>query len=131
MKKFLKKIIATNNSDLRVISAICSGSKVNQTKIKFLRENRVFLIPLIRIDKIGDKGLKELNSIVKFEFIYRSKSKNIDQRNKNNILELLAIDILKNKNNFEIIILFSNNSVIKLETEIIDVTLEDIIEKDA
>ena len=35
MKKFLKKIIATNNSDLRVISAICSGSKVNQTKIKF------------------------------------------------------------------------------------------------
>ena len=131
MKKFLKKIIATNNSDLRVISAICSGSKVNQTKIKFLRENRVFLIPLIRIDKIGDKGLKELNSIVKFEFIYRSKSKNIDQRNKNNILELLAIDILKNKNNFEIIILFSNNSVIKLETEIIDVTLEDLIEKDA
>ena len=106
MKKFLKKIIATNNSDLRVISAICSGSKVNQTKIKFLRENRVFLIPLIRIDKKGDKGLKEINSIVKFEFIYRSKSKNIDQRNKNNILELLAIDILKNKNNFEIIILF-------------------------
>ena len=131
MKKFLKKIIATNNSDLRVISAICSGSKVNQTKIKFLRENRVFLIPLIRIDKKGDKGLKEINSIVKFEFIYRSKSKNIDQRNKNNILELLEIDILKNKNNFEIIILFSNNSVIKLETEIIDVTLEDLIEKDA
>ena len=75
--------------------------------------------------------VKEINSIVKFEFIYRSKSKNIDQRNKNNILELLAIDILKNKNNFEIIILFSNNSVIKLETEIIDVTLEDLIEKDA
>ena len=56
MKKFLKKIIATNNSDLK---NSCSGSKVNQTKIKFLRENRVFLIPLIRIDKKGDKGKRD------------------------------------------------------------------------
>ena len=130
-KKFLKKIIAQSPEDLQIISACCSEAKVKTSEIKYLHLNKIFLLSLLRFDKENENHNSPINSIVKFEFIYRSKSKNIDQRNKNNILELLAIDILKNKNNFEIIILFSNNSVIKLETEIIDVTLEDLIEKDA
>ena len=78
-KKYLKKIIAQNQKDLQIISALCSGSKVIQSEIKFLRENRVFLIPLQRENKEKDNSKKKINSIVKFDYVYRSKSKNIDQ----------------------------------------------------
>ena len=127
-KKFLKKIIAENVEDLRMISAICSGSKILQSEIKFLRQNRVFLLPLQRraVEKQIEKNEERINSIIKFDYIYRSKSKNINQNLKNNILELLAIEIFKNNQNFEIVLLFSNNAAITLVAEVIDVTLEDI-----
>jgi len=127
-KKFLKKIIAENVEDLRMISAICSGSKILQSEIKFLRQNRVFLLPLQRkaVEKQIEKNKERINSIIKFDYIYRSKSKNINQNLKNNILELLAIEIFKNNQNFEIVLLFSNNAAITLVAEVIDVTLEDI-----
>jgi len=127
-KKFLKKIIAENVEDLRMISAICSGSKILQSEIKFLRQNRVFLLPLQRkaVEKQIENNKERINSIIKFDYIYRSKSKNINQNLKNNILELLAIEIFKNNQNFEIVLLFSNNAAITLVAEVIDVTLEDI-----
>ncbi len=127
-KKFFKKIIAENVEDLRMISAICSGSKILQSEIKFLRQNRVFLLPLQRkaVEKQIEKNKERINSIIKFDYIYRSKSKNINQNLKNNILELLAIEIFKNNQNFEIVLLFSNNAAITLVAEVIDVTLEDI-----
>ena len=128
-KKFLKKIIAENIDDLRIISALCSGSKILQSEIKFLRQNRMFFLPLQRISKENDNKVKDkINSIIKFDSIYRSKSKNINQRLKNNVLELLAIEIFKKDKNYEIILLFSNNAAITLISEVIEVTLEDITE---
>ena len=49
--KFLKKIIAQNQEDIRVISALCSEAKVKLTDIKFLKKNKIFLISLIRDNK--------------------------------------------------------------------------------
>ena len=63
---------------------------------------------LQRFNKEEEQYDKKINSICKFEFVDRVKSKNIDQINKNLIIELLAIDILKKDNNFEITLLFVN-----------------------
>ena len=68
---------------------------------------------------------EKINSVCKFEFVESVKSKNIDQNNKDLILELLAIDLIKNKDRFEINLIFNNNSLITLSTEIVEVTLED------
>ena len=122
----MKKIIAQNSDDLRTISAICSEALVNQAEIKYLKKNKVFLIPIERPHKENNKNKNVIKSIIKFDYIYRSKSKNINQNLKNNILELLAIEIFKNNQNFEIVLLFSNNAAITLVAEVIDVTLEDI-----
>ena len=130
-KRYLKKIIAQNQEDLQIISALCSGSKILQSEIKFLRENRVFLLPLQRDNKEQDKSVKKINSIIKFDHIYRSKSKNIDQKLKNNVLELLTIEIFKKDHNFEIILLFSKNAAINLIAEIIEVSLEDTTDLNA
>ena len=124
--KFLKKIIAQNQDDLRVISALCSESTIKQSEIKFLKENKIFLISLERKNKENKNSNEKINSILKFEFIEESKSKNIDQNDKENFLELLAIESYKKESNYEIILLFSNNAIINLFCEIIDCTLEDI-----
>ena len=125
-KKFLKKIIAQNQQDLRVISALCSEAKIKQTEIKFLKKNKVFLLLLERENKEKINSKDKINSILKFEFIETSKSKNIDQNSKNSILKLLAIESYKKEKNNEIVLLFSNNGIINLFCEIIECTLEDI-----
>ena len=124
-KKFLKKIIAQSPEDLQVISACCSEAKVNTSEIKYLPSNKIFLLSILRIDKENESNKNLINSIIKFEFIESSKSKNIDQNNSNLLLELLAIDIFKRDHNFEITLLFSKNRIITLTTEIVEVTLED------
>ena len=124
MNSFLKKVIAQSPDDLQIISAICAESKVKISDIKYLPSTKIFLLSVLRMDKETTNG-KPINSVVKFEFIESSKSKNIDQSNTDLTLELFAIDIFKKKENFEIVLLFSKNRIITLSTEVIDVTLED------
>jgi len=125
-EKFLKKIIAQNQEDLRVISALCSEAKIKQSEIKFLKENKIFLLSLERENKEKSNSKDKINSILKFEFIETSKSKNIDQNSEDNVLELLAVESYKKENNNEIVLLFSNNGIINLFCEIIECTLEDV-----
>ena len=124
MNNFLKKVIAQSPDDLQIISAICAESKVKISDIKYLPSTKIFLLSVLRIDKETDSN-KLINSVIKFEFIESSKSKNINQSNADLALELFAIDIFKKKENFEIVLLFSKNGIITLSTEVVDVTLED------
>ena len=123
-KKFFKKIIAQSPEDLQIISACCSEAKVKTSEIKFLPSNKIFLLSLLRFDKEDENSKKSIKSIIKFEFIQSSKSKNIDQ-NSPKLMELIAIDVFKKDHNFEITLLFSKNRFITLSSEVIEVTLED------
>ena len=123
-KKYLAKIIAKDPNGLQVISACCSDGEVKVDEVKFLKKNKLFLLSIKRLNKEKDKNQK-IKSICKFEFVDGVKSKNIDQNDKNIILELLAIDLFKVKENFEITLLFKNNAFITLFTEVLEITLED------
>ena len=123
--QYLKKIIAQSPKDLNVISACCSEGRVNIKDVKYLASNKIFLMSILRLSKEEENKNKLINSIIKFEFINSSKSKNIDQKDPNLSLELLTIDIFKKEQNFEIIMLFSKNRIITLSAEVIEVTLED------
>ena len=124
-KRFLKKIIAQTPKDLQVISAFCSEAMVKLDDIKYLPKNKLFLISLERLNKESKKKNKKINSIIKFEFIDSSKSININQNNTDLSLQLLAINLFKKESNYEITLLFSDNGIITLSAEIIEVTLED------
>ena len=123
-KKYFAKIIAKDPNGLQIISACCSDGKVKVDEIKFLKKNKLFLLLIERLNKEKDKNQK-IKSICKFEFVDSVKSKNIDQNDNNNILELLAINLLKKEENFEITLFFQDKAFITLSTEIIEVTLED------
>ena len=123
-KKYFAKIIAKDPNGLQVISACCSEGIVKIDEIKFLKKNKLFLLSIERLSKEKDESQK-VRSICKFEFVDEVKSKNIDQNDKNSILELLAINLFKVRENFEITLLFSNNAFITLYTEVLEITLED------
>ena len=124
-KKYLAQIIATDNQGLQMISAYSSGAKVKVSDIKYLGSNKVFLISIERTKLEEDQKDKIINSICRFDFVDKVKSKNIDQKDDKLILELIAIDYMKNKNNYEINLIFKNNAHIALTTEAIEVRLED------
>ena len=124
-KKYLAKIIAKDSQGLKLISACCFKAKVKIEELKYLKKNQIFLIFLQRFLREDEKNIKKINSVLRFDFIEMVKSKNIDQNNKDLTLELLAINLLKNKEKFEINIIFKNSSCITLSTEIIEVILED------
>ena len=124
-KKYLAKIIASDNEGLQMVSACSAGAKVKVSDIKYLAENKVFLLSIERTKVETDQEDKKINSICRFDFVYKVKSKNIDQKNEDLILELIAIDYLKNKDDYEINLIFNNNAHITLTTEAIEVRLED------
>ena len=124
-KKFFKKIIAQSPEDLQIISACCSEAKVKTSEIKFLPSNKIFLLSLLRFDKENENNKKSIHSIIKFEFIESTKSKNIDQNSPKLLMELIAIDVFKKELNFEISLLFSKNRFITLSSEVIEAVLED------
>ena len=124
-KKYLAQIIATDNEGLQMISACTAGAKVKVADIKYLASNKVFLLSLKRTKIETDQADKIINSICRFDFVDKVKSKNIDQKNEELVLDLIAIDYLKNKDDYEINLIFDNNAHIALTTETIEVNLED------
>ena len=124
MNKYLAKIIASDQEGLQMISACSSGAKVKIADIKYLASNKVFLLSIERIKVESDQEDKKINSICRFDFVDKVRSKNIDQSNQEIVLELIGIDYLKNNDVYEINLIFNNNAHIALTTETIEARLE-------
>ena len=124
-RKYLAKIIATDFDGLQMVSACISGAKVKVDNIKYLKLNKVFLLLLERATNEINQNKKKISSICRFDFVDKVKSKNINQNNNNLVLELIAIDYLKNNDDYEINLIFKDNVNIVLTTETIEVRLED------
>ena len=125
MNKYLAKIIATDKEGLQMISACSSGAKVKVSDIKYLESNKIFLLSIERIKVENENEDKKVNSICRFDFVDKVKSKNIDQSNQELVLELVGIDYLKNNDVYEINLFFSSNAHIALTAETIEAILED------
>ena len=123
--KYLAKIIASDTESLQMISACSSGAKVVVSNIKYLASNKVFLLSIERTKTETGQEDKNISSILRFDFISKVVSKNIDQSKPKMILELLAIDYLKNNNDYEINLFFNNNAHIVLSSDTLECRLED------
>ena len=124
VKKYFKKIIAQSPQDLQVISACCEGGKIKIDEIKYLPKNKIFLFLIERNTREKENSKEKVKSIVKFEYIEKSKSKNIDRTKVDSFVELNAINLFKNNKNYEITLLFSDNGIITLTAEIVEAVLE-------
>ena len=125
MNKYLAKIIANDQEGLQMISACSSGAKVKVVDIKYLESNKVFLLSIKRTKIETNQEHKKINSVCRFDFVDKVRSKNINQSNRDLVLDLIGIDYLKNNDDYEINLMFNNNAHIALTTETIEVRLED------
>jgi len=123
--EYRPQIIASDLDGLQVVSACSAGAKVRVADIKFLLSNKVFLLSIERTKIETNQEDKCINSILRFDNVLKVKSKNIDQNNKELVLELMAIDYLKNNNDYEINLMFENNVHISLAVEALEILLED------
>tara|TARA_A100001388_G_C28598322_1_gene416886 strand:+ start:273 stop:665 length:393 start_codon:yes stop_codon:yes gene_type:complete len=125
VNKYLAKIIANDQEGLQLISACSAGARVKVADIKYLASNKVFLLSVERNKIETNEELKKVNSVCRFDFVDKVRSKNIDQLNQEIVLELVGIDYLKNNHDYEINLIFKDNAHIVLTTDTIEVRLED------
>ena len=95
------KLIGKKLEDIKVISAYLQDSIVTLKNIAFLKKNRIFVMILNRfmwedVEKGFFRKNKRIKSAVRFEEVIKVKSQNVNQKNKNKSLELLAIKSTKN-----------------------------------
>ena len=125
------KLIARTTEDLRVVSAYLQDSIVNITNIASLEKNKIFLMQLNRfmwedIEKGVFRKNKRIRCILKFENVLKVFSKNIIQSKKDQFLDFLTIETNQMPdNNYEMKIVFAGDSIIKIISEAIEVTLDD------
>ena len=131
MKAKNLKLIAKTKEDLRVVSAHLQDAIVNVSDIANLRKSKIFLMQLNRfmwedVEKGVFRKNKRIKSVLKFENIVKVYSKNINQLKKNKFLDFLTIETIQMPdNNYEMKIVFAGNSMIKIISEVIEVTLDD------
>ena len=125
------KLIARTDEDLKVVSAHLQDSIANISDVANLLKNRMFLMQLNRfmwedVEKGVFRKNKRIRTILKFENVIKVHSKNINQSKKDKFLDFLTIETnLMPDNNYEMNIVFSGDSVIKVISEVIEVTLDD------
>ena len=125
------KLIGKNLEDIKVISAYLQDSIVTLKNIAFLKKNRIFVMILNRfmwedVEKGFFRKNKRIKCVVKFDEVIKVKSQNINQKNKNRSLELLAIKCTKSIDaDCNIKVFFSGGSLITIIAENIDVVLND------
>ena len=131
MKAKNLKLIAKTNEDLRVISAHLQDSIVSLKDIANLKKSKIFLMQLNRfmwedVEKGVFRKNKRIRTILKFDNVIEVNSKNISQKSKDKFLDFLAIESIQMPdNNYEMKLIFSGDSVIRVVAEVIEVTLDD------
>ena len=125
------KLIARTEQDINVVSAHLQDSIANISDIANLEKNKIFLMQLNRFMwEDVEKGIfrknKRIRTILKFENVLKVHAKNINQSKKDKFLDFLAIETIKMPDhNYEMKIVFAGDSVIKIISEVIEVTLDD------
>ena len=125
------KLIARTEEDLRVVSAHLQDSIASIADMANLKKNKIFLMQLNRfmwedVEKGVFRKNKRIRTILKFENVMNVLSRNINQLKKDKFLDFLAIETnITPDKNYEMKIIFAGNAIIRVISEVIEVTLDD------
>ena len=131
MKAKNLKLIARTDGDVKVISAYLQDSIVDTKNIAHLKKNKIFLMQLNRfmwedVEKGVFRKNKRIRTMLKFDNVIEVNSRNIREKNNDEFLDFLAIESQQMPDkNYEMKLIFSGNSILRVVTEVIEVTLDD------
>ena len=126
------KLLGRSIEDLKTISAYLQDSIIIQKDMTFLKKNKIFLMLVSRFMwEDAEKGLfrenKRIRCALRFDQVSNVLCKNINQKKKNKVLELLAIKNISMKDQTsKISLIFAGDSIITILVEEIDVLLDDL-----
>ena len=123
------RLNAIDTDELKIISTVLKDGLIEVNDVKYLPSIRSFVAMITRF-MWEEQAINKINlrtkAVLFFEEVLSVTSKNIDQTDKKNVLELLDLNYYTNKNkNLEIELLFKNDATIKIETELVKCKLED------
>lgn len=133
----LLKLQAQDKNDLKFLSAYLQDLIIIPQDIKFLKKNKMLVCIFNRFmwENFGNKkdisiqskdNKKRIRSALTIKNVVDVKSKYLNSSKNSEALEFLTFEIFENKkNNININLIFSGNSIISVTVELIDLTLED------
>ena len=131
MKAQNLKLIAKTEEDLKIVSAHLQDSIASLTDIANLKKNKIFLMQLNRfmwedVEKGVFRKNKRIRTVLKFDNVTSVSSKNINQQNNKRFLDFLTIESsLMPDKSYEINLIFSGDAILKIKSEVLEVTLDD------
>ena len=131
MKAKNLKLIGRTQEDLKIVSAHLQDSIASIGDIANLKKNKIVLMQLSRfmwedVERGVFRKNKRIRTILKLDNVLEVYSKNINQSKKNKFLDFLAIESrIMPDNNYEMKIIFAGNSIMRIISEMIEVTLDD------
>lgn len=123
------KLLAFDNEDLKIISALLQDSIISKLNISYNKSRKEFIFFAKRyIWEFEKKNVfYRVDCVIKFNNILSVKSKNFNKSLNDILLEFLAFETMKNHDNNDLVILrFSGNVLIKLVSDCIDCELRDV-----
>ena len=126
------KLLGKNQEDLKIISAYIQDSILIIKDIAFLKQNRTFVMIVNRfmwenVEREVFKHYKRIRCAIKFEEVIKVERKNINQKNRNKLLECLTIKCSSIFDEvYKINIFFAGDSMITIISEVIEVALHDL-----
>jgi hypothetical protein len=123
-------LLAEDVHDLNVFSAYLQDSVIVANDIKFLRKTKKLICVFNRFMwEDAEKGIfranKRIRSALVFDNVLMVKSKGINPKKRNKILEFLAIQTEIKNNYFDVRLIFSGDSILLVKAEEIESSLED------
>ena len=126
------KLIAKNHDDLKVLSAYLQDSIASVKDMVFLKKNKTFIMVANRfmwedVEKGILRSNKRIRCAIRFEEVFKVKSKNINQQNTSRSFECLAIKSSRSSDETcKIRIFFAGEGIITIISETIEVIMHDI-----
>ena len=78
------------------------------------------------IEKGVFRKSKRIRTVLKFDHVIEVKSKRISQKPEDKFLDFLALETtLKKDESYEVKLIFAGDSIIRIKSEVLEVTLDD------
>ena len=120
------KLKAFDEEGLTIISSLCQDSIIKINEFGYEQKSKRFAILMNRFCHEKENN-KRIRSALHFDYVKKIKTKNIDTKNKDETLVMLAVRFeVASMPSGSIVIEFSGNKAINLTIENIEVFLTDI-----
>ena len=120
------KLKAFDEEGLTIISSLCQDSIIKINEFGYEQKSKRFAILMNRFCHEKENN-KRIRSALHFDYVQKNKTKNINTKNKDETLVMLAVRFeVASMPSGSIVIEFSGNKAINLTIENIEVFLTDI-----